>query len=217
MQRERGMQSGFHWSGCLKSDQSRALAVGEAGRASCKREPARWSTLATSRASRVVGLQLQLISIVSQTPERVRSAPDDHNRSASESCRGPSISCSAQLLRSITFASASLGFATCMRRLRQWLLRHGVSIDERLALVKGDGGSAAVTARGDILPGTTRAFAALFKSRLCSSDHRFSWLTLAFAWGGKSQRFRNLLVSRTARPPSPYLPTGSMTSRQLSA
>ncbi|KAG0664053.1 hypothetical protein C6P46_001914 [Rhodotorula mucilaginosa] len=61
-----------------------------------------------------------------------------------------------------------------MQRLRQWLLRHRVSIDERLALVKGDNGSAAVNALGDILPGTT--LAKIPKSACLS--HRTSSLTV---------------------------------------
>ena len=164
----------------------------------------------------------------SHSLERVRSARDCHHRSALH--RHPSLargsvypahrahrlsSCDRPIRH---LASDSLGSATCMQRLRQWLLRHRVSIDERLALVKGDNGSAAVNALGDILPGTTRACSQLFQDppplprgpSLLPAD-------LCLCWGGKSQRSRNLLVSRIARPPSPYPPTGSMTSRQLSA
>lgn len=81
-------------------------------------------------------------------------------------------------------------------------------MDERLALVKGDDGSAAVTAQGDILPGTTRAFAALSTTRrLCSADHRFSRLTFAFAGEESRQDPENclslashVLPHRTFRP-----------------
>lgn len=218
-QRQRGMQSvpleclprerSVKSAGCVKGWQSWF-----------EREAARWSRLATSRAS----ADTRRCCSSSRSFSHRAATLDCHNRSALHrytSLAPPRIyillTGSVPVIDpSVTFASDFLGVATCMQRLRQWLLRHEVSIDERLALVKGDDGSAAVTALADILPGTTRAFAALSSSPL----QRTTSLLLAdlcFCWGGKSQRFRSLLVSRTARPPSPYVPTRSMTSRKLSA
>ncbi|GAA5873040.1 hypothetical protein JCM3774_000321 [Rhodotorula dairenensis] len=61
-----------------------------------------------------------------------------------------------------------------MDRLQKWLLQHGVSVDQRLALVRRSDSSAAVDALSDILPGTT--LARIPKSACLS--HRTSSLSL---------------------------------------
>lgn len=194
-----------------------------------RRRVGRGSRLRARPTTRVAQLQSQLISITSQSAatylERVCSASDCRNRkratSSSESCLGLSILLSAQLLadrpvrhlrlrldriRPVYAATAAMAaasrslhgrtFGACQGRRRLCRsYRPGRHSARHHACVRSSFNNPPPLQRGP----------PLLPADLC------------FCWGGKSPRSRKLLVSRIARPPSPYLPTGSMTSRQLSA